>query len=121
MRQLSAGLGAAALGAVGLALAAPARADSALDAFAEQASFLIRQKLDLHLVRSSDLEALVALRFAADGQFVDAVVEERSGDAGFDLALESAVRRSVPALARPPLPSPPGAPFTVRLRFRSVP
>lgn len=124
MANLRRGLLAVLLALTFAALSAPTLAQQPADyatarrQYIDQVSFLVRQRLDLRFARMQDPEAVVALRFDADGKFQEAILEERSGDPGFDTALESAVRRSIPVL--PPAPIPPGAtgPFTLRLLFR---
>lgn len=93
----------------------------ALGQYVERVGFLIRQNIDLRFVKSRDAEAVVAIRFAPDGKFSEAIVQERSGDPNFDLALESAVRRSVPILPPPPARLPDTGPFTIHIRFVSRP
>ena len=86
--------------------------------YVDQVAFLVRQNLNLQSVRPVQHEAVVVLRFDSTGKYLESYIEERSGDAAFDLALESALRRSVPVL--PPAPVPPGEPkpFLIRILFR---
>ena len=84
----------------------------------QNASFLIRNNIDWRMVRPSDAEAMVVIRFNPNGTFLAAKVEERSGNPTFDVALESAVRRSIPMLAPPPIPPGASTPLSIPMRFR---
>jgi hypothetical protein len=94
-----------------VALQAQAQADKpstfqkAMDVYLQDAGFLIRNNIDWRMVRASDAEAVVVIRFKPDGKFESAKIEERSGNQSFDVALESAVRRSIPMLQPPPHPA----------------
>jgi hypothetical protein len=86
--------------------------------YVDQVAFLIRQKLDVRFARDVDHEAVFALHFSPEGKYQSFTLEERSGDPGFDTALESALRRSATVI--PPAPVPPGSssPFSIRIRTR---
>lgn len=97
---------------------APSPSQKAMAVYAENASFLIRNNIDWRMVRPSDAEALVLIRFNPNGTFMTAKLEERSGNPTFDMALESAVRRSIPMLPPPPIPPGASAPLSIPMRFR---
>ncbi len=90
----------------------------AMEVYVQNASFLIRNNIDWHMVRPSDAEAVVVIRFNPNGTFMAAKVEEHSGNPTFDVALESAVRRSIPMLPPPPMPPDASAPLSIPMRFR---
>ena len=90
----------------------------AVDEYVQSASFMIRNNIDWRFVRPSDGDALVSIRFNPNGTFITAKIEERSGNPTFDVALESAVRRSIPMLPTPPIPPGASAPFSIPIRFR---
>jgi len=96
----------------------PSRRTRALEDYGQSAAFLIRNNIDWRFVRPSDAEALVVIRFNPNGTFMTAKIEERSGNPTFDVALESAVRRSIPMLSAPPIPPGASAPFSIPMRFR---
>ena len=86
--------------------------------YVDQVGFLVRQNLNLQFVRPIDHEAVVVLRFDSTGKYLESYLEERSGDPAFDLALESAVRRSAPVLPTAPVPPGEPKPFIIRVLFR---
>jgi TonB family protein len=97
---------------------APPTFQRAMEDYVQNASFLIRTNIDWRMVRASDEEAVVVIRFSADGAFEWIKVVERSGNPMFDLALEAAVRRSIPMLKSPPVPPGGAAPISIPMRFR---
>jgi TonB family protein len=97
---------------------APSVFQKAMEVYVQNASFLIRNNIDWHMVRTSDAEAVVVIRFNPNGTFMAAKIEERSGNPTFDVALESAVRRSIPMLPPPPIPPGASAPLSIPMRFR---
>ena len=96
----------------------PSAFQKAMEVYLQDASFLIRNNIDWRMVRASDAEAVVVIRFKPDGKFEGVKIEERSGNQSFDVALESAVRRSIPMLPPPPIPPGASAPLSIPLRFR---
>ena len=108
--------------APGRALAAPEPTfQQAMDDYVQRADFQIRQNIDWRFVRGPvDAEALVVIRFDPNGKFVTAKVEERSANPAFDVALESAIRRSIPMLPPPPIPPGVSGPFAIPMRFHAL-
>jgi TonB family protein len=92
--------------------------DKALDDYVQSASFLIRTNIDWRMVRASDEEAVVVIRLNPDGVLESVKLVEHSGNPTFDLALEAAVRRSIPMLRSPPVPPGGAAPLSIPMRFR---
>lgn len=84
--------------------------------YVDRVGFMLRQNIDLRMVRMTDPEAVVSLHFAPDGKFIKLEVTERSGDSAFDSAVEFAARRSVPTLPAPPVPPGASAPFSIAVR-----
>jgi TonB family protein len=97
---------------------APASFEKAIDDYVQNASFLIRTNIDWRMVRGSEAEAVVVIRFSAGGVLESVKVVERSGNPTFDLALEAAVRRSIPMLKSPPVPPAGATPLSIPMRFR---
>jgi TonB family protein len=96
----------------------PASFERAMDDYVQNASFLIRTNIDWRMVQDSEAEAVVAIRIGANGVLESVKLTERSGNPSFDVALEAAVRRSIPMLRLPPV-SPGGAtPLSIPMRFR---
>lgn len=96
----------------------PASFERAMDDYVQNASFLIRTNIDWRMVQDSEAEAVVAIRIGANGVLESVKLTERSGNPSFDVALEAAVRRSIPMLRSPPV-SPGGAtPLSIPMRFR---
>lgn len=98
----------------------PASFERAMDDYVQNASFLIRTNIDWRMVQDSEAEAeaVVAVRIGANGVLESVKLTERSGNPSFDVALEAAVRRSIPMLRSPPV-SPGGAtPLSIPMRFR---
>jgi TonB C terminal len=91
-----------------------ARAD-----YIQRAAFMFRQNLDPRNSRRVNLEAVVLLRFGADGKFMMVEFQERSGDNAFDTAVEFALRRSIPVLPAPPIPPNAKGPFAIAVRVCS--
>ena len=89
---------------------------AALADYQQRAGFTVRQNLDLslanHTARGS-LTAAIELLFDPTGKFKGLRWVERSGNPGFDVAVESAVRRSITQL--PPLPVPAGTAATLAM------
>jgi TonB family protein len=96
----------------------PATFQKAMADYVQNASFLIRNNIDWRMVHASEAEALLVIRFRADGVFESVKIVERSGNPAFDVALESAVRRSIPMLRSPPIPPGGAAPLMIPMRFR---
>jgi TonB family protein len=96
---------------------APTSFQKAMDDYVQNASFLIRTNIDWRMVRGSEAEAVVVIRFSAGGALESVKVVERSGNPTFDLALEAAVRRSIPMLKSPPVPPGGAAPLSIPMRF----
>ena len=92
---------------------------TALTEYIRRAAFLFRQNLDARNSRKLDAEAVVVLRFAADGKFMTVEIQERSGDNAFDTAVEFALRKSIPALPVPPIPPNTKGPFAIAVRVCS--
>lgn len=97
---------------------APMSFDKAMEDYVQNASFLIRTNIDWRMVRASDAEAVVVIRLNSDGVLESVKLVERSGNPTFDLALEAAVRRSIPMLRSPPIPPGGAAPLSIPMRFR---
>lgn len=98
--------------------APPASFEKALDDYVQNASFLIRTNIDWRMVQASEAEAVVVIRLGANGVLESVKLTERSGNPTFDLALEVAVRRSIPMLRSPPVPPGGAAPISIPMRFR---
>ena len=96
----------------------PVSYQKAMEDYVQNASFLIRNNIDWRMVHSSEAEALLVIRFSADGVFESVKIAERSGNPAFDVALESAVRRSIPMLRSPPVPPGGATALSIPLRFR---
>jgi TonB family protein len=99
----------------------PATFQKAMDDYVQNASFLIRTNIDWRMVRASDEEAVVVIRLGANGTLESVNLTERSGNPSFDLALEAAVRRSIPMLKSPPVPPGGATPLSIPMRFRVLP
>jgi TonB family protein len=97
---------------------APASFEKALDDYVQNASFLIRTNIDWRMVLDSEAEAVVVIRIGANGVLESVKLTERSGNPTFDLALEAAVRRSIPMLRSHPVPPGGAAPLSIPMRFR---
>jgi TonB family protein len=97
---------------------APATFEKALDDYVQNASFLIRTNIDWRMVRDSEAEAVVVIRLSANGTLESVKLTERSGNPSFDVALEAAVRRSIPMLRSPPVSPSGAAPLSIPMRFR---
>jgi TonB family protein len=95
--------------------------EKALDDYVQNASFLIRTNIDWRMVRDSEAEAVVVIRIGANGVLESVKLTERSGNPMFDLALEAAVRRSIPMLRSPPVPPGGATPLSIPMRFRVLP
>jgi hypothetical protein len=78
--------------------------------------FLIRQNLMLKSVQVENPQAVVVLRFAADGKFQTVQIEEGSGDPSFDMAVELALLKSIPKIPPPPIPPNTTGPFSFTAR-----
>jgi hypothetical protein len=78
--------------------------------------FLIRQNLMLKSVQVENPQAVVVLRFAADGKFQTVQIEEGSGDPSFDMAVELALLKSIPKIPAPPIPPNTTGPFSFTAR-----
>ena len=89
-----------------------------MDDYVQNASFLIRTNIDWRMVQDSEAEAVVVIRVGANGVLESVKLTERSGNPSFDVALESAVRRSIPMLRPPPVPPDGTTPMSIPLRFR---
>jgi TonB family protein len=96
----------------------PESFEKALDDYVQNASFLIRTQIDWRMVQDSDAEAVVVIRLGANGVLESVKLTERSGNPSFDVALESAVRRSIPMLRSPPVAPGGAGPLSIPLRFR---
>lgn len=96
----------------------PASFEKAMDDYVQNASFLIRTQIDWRMVQDSEAEAVVVIRVGANGVLESVKLTERSGNPSFDVALESAVRRSIPMLRPPPVPPDGTTPMSIPLRFR---
>ena len=109
------------LATTGRVSAADANADyqAALTEYIRRAAFLFRQNLDARNSKKLDAEAVVVLRFAADGKFMTVELQERSGDNAFDTAVEFALRKSIPVLPPPPIPPSAKGPFAIAVRVCS--
>lgn len=92
--------------------------EKALDDYVQNASFLIRTNIDWRMVHDSEAEAVVVIRVGVNGTLESVNLTERSGNPSFDVALESAVRRSIPMLRSPPVPPGGAAPISIPMRFR---
>ena len=92
--------------------------EKTLDDYVQNASFLIRTNIDWRTVQDSEAEAVVVIRLGANGVLESVQLTERSGNPSFDVALEAAVRRSIPMLRPPPLPPGAATPLTLPTRFR---
>jgi TonB family protein len=92
--------------------------ERALDDYVQNASFLIRTNIDWRMVQDSEAEAVVVIRLGANGLLESVKLAERSGNPSFDVALEAAVRRSIPMLKSPPVPPGGAAPISIPMRFR---
>lgn len=90
----------------------------AMDDYVQTASFLIRTNIDWRMVQASDEEAVVVIRLNADGVLESVKLVERSGNPNLDLALEAAVRRSIPMLRSPPVPPGGARALSIPMRFR---
>jgi TonB family protein len=97
---------------------ASATFQKAMDDYVQNASFLIRTNIDWRMVHASDEEAVVVIRLNAEGVLESVKLVERSGNPTFDLALEAAVRRSIPMLRSPPVPPGGATPLSIPMRFR---
>ena len=97
---------------------APTAYEKTLDDYVQNASFLIRANIDWRLVQDSEAEAVVVIRLGANGVLESVQLTERSGNPSFDVALEAAVRRSIPMLRPPALPPGAATPLTLPIRFR---
>jgi TonB family protein len=97
---------------------APVTFQKAMDDYVQNASFLIRTNIDWRMVRDSEAEAVVVIRLGANGALESVKLTERSGNPSFDLALEAAVRRSIPMLKPPPVPPGGATPLSIPMRFR---
>ena len=97
---------------------APATFEKALDDYVQNVSFLIRTNIDWRMVQDSDAEAVVVIRLGANGVLESVKLTERSGNPSFDVALESAVRRSVPMLRSPPVAPDGTTSLSIPMRFR---
>jgi TonB family protein len=95
----------------------PVSYQKVMEDYVQKARFLIRNNIDWRMVHPSDAEALLVIRFSADGAFESVKIVERSGNPAFDVALESAVRRSIPMLHSPPIPPGGAAPLSIPMRF----
>ena len=93
---------------------------AALTEYIRRAAFLFRQNLDARNAKKLDAEAVVVLRFAADGKFLTVELQERSGDNAFDTAVEFALRKSIPALPAPPIPPNAKGPFAISEGVQSL-
>jgi len=93
----------------------------AMDDYVQKASFLIRNQIDWRMVQVTEAEAVVEIRFTAQGQLESVRLVERSGNPSFDVALESAVRRSIGLLRSPPVPPDGTGPLSIPMRFRVRP
>jgi TonB family protein len=100
---------------------APTAFQKAMDDYVQNASFLIRTNIDWRMVRASEAEAVVVIRFSANGALESVKLAERSSNPTFDVALESAVRRSIPMLRSPPVPPGGATPMAIPMRFRVLP
>jgi TonB family protein len=99
----------------------PSSFQKVMDDYVHNASFLIRTNIDWRLVQVSEAEAVVVIRFTPQGQLESVRLVERSGNPSFDVALESAVRRSISLLRPPPVPPDGAGPLSIPMRFRVVP
>jgi hypothetical protein len=84
--------------------------------YVDRVGFMMRRNLDLKMVRMADPEAVVSLHFTPEGKFLTLELIERSGDSGFDSAVEFSARRSVPTLPPPPIPPGAAGPFSIAIR-----
>ena len=92
--------------------------EKALDDYVQNASFLIRTNINWRMVQDSDAEAVVVIRLGANGVLESVKLTQRSGNPTFDMALEAAVRRSIPMLRAPPVPPGGATPLSIPMRFR---
>jgi TonB family protein len=69
------------------------------------------------MVRLSDAEVVVVIRIGPQGVLESVKVVEHSDDPTFDIALESAIRRSIPMLGSPPTPPGGAVPLSIPMRF----
>jgi len=99
----------------------PSAFQKAMDDYVQNASFLIRTHIDWRMVQVSEAEAVVVIRVAADGTLESVRLVERSGSPSFDVALEAAIRRSIPLLHAPPVPPGGVAALSIPMRFRVLP
>ncbi len=106
---------------VSAAGSAPVKFEQAMDDYVQNASFLIRTHIDWRIVQDSEAEAVVVIRLSANGALESVKLTERSGNPSFDVALESAVRRSIPLLRSPPVPPSGAALLSIPMRFRVRP
>jgi TonB family protein len=97
---------------------ASATLQKAMDDYVQNASFLIRTNIDWRMVQDSEAEAVVVIRLSANGTLESVKLTERSGNPTFDMALESAVRRSIPMLRSPPVPPSGASALSIPMRFR---
>jgi len=96
----------------------PVSFEKALDDYVQSASFLIRTNINWRMVQDSDAEAVVVIRLGANGVLESVKLTQRSGNPTFDMALEAAVRRSIPMLRTPPVPPGGATPLSIPMRFR---
>jgi TonB family protein len=96
----------------------PENFEKTLDDYVQNASFLIRTHIDWRMVQDSDAEAVVVIRIGANGVLESVNLTERSGNPSFDVALEAAVRRSIPMLRSPPVPPDGATSLSIPMRFR---
>jgi TonB family protein len=89
-----------------------------LEAYVQNVSFMIRQNIDWRIVQLSEAEAVVVIKIGPHGVIESVKLVERSGNPSFDVALESAIRRSIPMLGSPPTPPGGAAPLSIPMRFR---
>lgn len=92
--------------------------EKALDDYVQNASFLIRTNIDWRMVQDTEAEAEVVIRLGANGALESVKLTERSGNPSFDVALETAVRRSIPMLRSPPVPPVGATSLSIPMRFR---
>ena len=85
--------------------------------YIQRVEFLIRQNLILKSVHVENPQAIVVLRFAADGKFQTVQIEEGSGDPSFDMAVELALLKSIPKIPVPPIPPNTTGPFSMTARI----
>jgi hypothetical protein len=84
--------------------------------YIQRVEFLIRQNLILKSVQIENPQAVVVLRFAADGKFQTVQIEDGSGDPSFDMAVELALLKSIPNIPAPPIPPNTTGPFSFTAR-----